>query len=336
MRVVMEDLFDSRLGADYEMDWLSTFEGPGWRRRLLSFSRSLLLLSAWSVRGRGRIVHVHATVRGSMYRKAICVLLAKALRRRVVLHVHSGPGDLETFRAGLGGVRAALLGFAIRRADVVVAVSEPSATRLRAGFGVDEIVVIPNPAPPPAADLAAAGDREPPLAIFLGGFENPVKGGAEVLAALERLEPGAFEFDLAGPGEPSPAELAAIEARPGTRWLGWIEGEELRRLYAESSVFVLSSTSEGLPMALLEAMSRGMAIAATEVGGVPDVLDDEVEGLLVPPGDVGALAAALGRLAGDRGLRERLGRAARERAAAMGPEGAAAGFDAIYRELLRR
>jgi glycosyltransferase involved in cell wall biosynthesis len=271
-----------------------------------------------------------------MYRKTICVVLAKALRRRVLLQVHSGPGDLETFRAGLGRPRAALLGFAIRRADVVVAVSEPSAARLRAGFGVEEIAVIPNPAPPVTAELAAARDREPPLALFLGGFENPVKGGAEVVAALAALEPDALALELAGAGEPDERTLARIEARPGARWRGWLEAEQLRGLYAEASIFVLPSTSEGLPMALLEAMSRGMAIAATAVGGVPDVLDDEVEGLLVAPGDVAALAAALGRLAGDRELRERLGRAARERAAAIGPEGAAASFDAVYRDLLSR
>jgi glycosyltransferase involved in cell wall biosynthesis len=157
-----------------------------------------------------------------------------------------------------------------------------------------------------------------------------------MLAALNRLEPGGFEIDLAGPGEPDRAASAAIEAWPGARWLGWIEGEKLRGLYAESSIFVLSSTSEGMPMALLEAMSRGMAIAATAVGGVPEVLEDEVEGLLVSPGDIVALADALARLAADRDLRERLGRAARDRAAAIGPEGAAKSFDAIYRALLSR
>jgi glycosyltransferase involved in cell wall biosynthesis len=87
-------------------------------------------------------------------------------------------------------------------------------------------------------------------------------------------------------------------------------------------------------MALLEALSVGAAVVATEVGGVPDIVSPEIEALVVAPGDAAALAAALGRLAADPELRERLGRAARKRAVELGPEQVAARFDALYRELL--
>ncbi len=116
---------------------------------------------------------------------------------------------------------------------------------------------------------------------------------------------------LAGPGEPPPAAAALLAAQPGLGWLGWLGAEEKDRLLRESSVFVMSSLSEGLPMALLEAMAYGMAVVATAVGGIPEVVDDGVDGLLVEAGSSRRIADALLRLAGDPALRERLGAAAR-------------------------
>ena len=87
-------------------------------------------------------------------------------------------------------------------------------------------------------------------------------------------------------------------------------------------------------MALLEAMAWGRAIVATAVGGVPEVLSDGENGLVVPPADPPALAAALARLAADAGLRARLASAARERARRLNAEEVTDRLDAIYRRLL--
>lgn len=101
-------------------------------------------------------------------------------------------------------------------------------------------------------------------------------------------------------------------------------------------VFTLSSRQEGLPVALMEAMTSGLPAVVTRVGGMPEVLDDGDQGLLVEPGDPAALAAALGRLADDRELRERLGAAARERAARFDVAGAQRAVEAVYEQVLRR
>ncbi|MCG8462660.1 MAG: glycosyltransferase [Holophagales bacterium] len=88
---------------------------------------------------------------------------------------------------------------------------------------------------------------------------------------------------------------------------------DVPRLLPGLDALVFSSRFEGLPMALLEAMSAGLPTVATRVGGMPEALDDGESGLLVPAGDAEALADAMGRLAGDAELRRRLGRGARER-----------------------
>ena len=270
-----------------------------------------------------------------MYRKALVVLAAKALGRRVVLHIHSGPGDVASFRAGLGHGGAATLRFPLRRADSVLAVSTASAAELERAFALSGIEVVPNAAPPVLATPAAAG-RDGRLAVFLGGFANPVKGGETMLEALPLIEPGELRLILAGPGELPAASRELVESRPDVEWRGWLEGAEREEVVGSASIFILASSSEGLPIALLEAMSAGQAIVATEVGGVPDVVDDGIEALLVPPEDPDALAGAIARIAADTGLRERLGEAARSRAAEMGADRVAERVDAIYRELLDR
>jgi sugar transferase (PEP-CTERM/EpsH1 system associated) len=98
-------------------------------------------------------------------------------------------------------------------------------------------------------------------------------------------------------------------------------------------IFVLPSLTEGIPLALLEAMAVGLPVVATSVGGVPDVVEDGISGILVPPDDPAALARAIDGLASDPVRRQRLGRAGRERVARRFSLSAMA---AAYRELYRR
>jgi glycosyltransferase involved in cell wall biosynthesis len=151
---------------------------------------------------------------------------------------------------------------------------------------------------------------------------------------LAQGEASALRAVLCGPGELPERGRELLAERPGVEWRGWQGEAEKEELLREKAIFVLPSTSEGLPMAVLEAMAWGRAIVATAVGGVPDVLADGVEGLLVPPGDSTALATALTELAADEELRARLGAAARDRARRLNAEEVTGRLEAIYAELL--
>lgn len=334
MGEAMRGVLGSSLTERYRVEVVPTHLGPGGLRRLAVYLGAVLRLTWWSVRGRGRIVHVHATVRGSMYRKAILVLLGSVLRRKVIFHVHSGPGDLAYFRSNLGSPSVALFRLAYRQASLVLGVSGASAAALESAFGVTGVVVLPNPVPPGPEEIPRRQPSATPLVVYLGGFANPVKGGDVLLDALARLDPAELRVVLAGPGELPPEGRLLVEEADWVDWRGWLEGADKVDALCAAEIFVLASTSEGLPMALLEAMSYGLAIVATEVGGVPDVVENGEQALLVPPGDPAALAAALSRLAGDAGLRVKLGSAARRAAEGLGPEEIAERLDALYRSLL--
>lgn len=335
MPAALRGLLESGLGERYRLDVVPTYRSSEPLRALLAFCGALLRLAAWSIAGRGRVVHVHGTVRGSMYRKAVFVLVAKALRRRVVFHVHSGAGDIAAFAGSRDRLSLLLFRAAFGAADAVLAVSAASAAALQRAYAVEGIEVVPNAAPaiPPFARPPRPGEVR---FVYLGGFANPVKGGevlvAALPAALER-EP-ALRLTLAGPGEPPADAAALIAAEKRLEWAGWLGPEEKDGLMRRAECFAMPSLSEGMPMALLEAMAYGMAIVATRAGGIPELVEDGVSGLLVEPGDPAALAAALARLAADTELRERLAAAARERAGALDAEQVASRLSRLYDSLL--
>jgi glycosyltransferase involved in cell wall biosynthesis len=125
------------------------------------------------------------------------------------------------------------------------------------------------------------------------------------------------------------ADLAVADA---VTFVGY--REDAARVASAFDVFVLSSRHEGLPVALLEAMAAGRPVVATRVGGVPEVVRDRGEGILVPPGDPEALAAALVTVLADADLRARLGAAARRRAADFDIRRAVRRHEEVYRRLL--
>jgi phosphatidylinositol alpha 1,6-mannosyltransferase len=115
-----------------------------------------------------------------------------------------------------------------------------------------------------------------------------------------------------------PAEAAVRRALPGAVFLGQREGEELARIYASLDVFVHSGPYETFGNTLQEAAVSGLPVVAPAAGGPLDLVADGVTGLLVPPGDAGALTAAVVRLASDPALRARFSAAARRRAVGNG------------------
>jgi glycosyltransferase involved in cell wall biosynthesis/protein-tyrosine-phosphatase len=208
-------------------------------------------------------------------------------------------------------------------ADRIIAVSDGMAATLRTtGYKPSAVVPIHN-----GVDLSKVramrdrGDvrRElglPSDAIVIGavGRLSPVKAHDDLLRAAQRIrqkEPGA-RFLIVGDG-PLRHALAATAVRLGVDRACCFAGSrhDIHDLVAAMDIFVLPSLHEGIPMALLEAMALGRPVVATAVGGVPEVVTDRVNGLLVQPRDDQALADACLALALDRRWARTLGAAAR-------------------------
>jgi glycosyltransferase involved in cell wall biosynthesis len=156
--------------------------------------------------------------------------------------------------------------------------------------------------------------QEPARILFLGRAE-PAKGIDELLDAAAALAPRFPDLKLVigGEGDLARVRRRATELGIGERveLTGWLGPQERDAELARASVFCLPSHAEGLPMSMLEAMAAGRAVVVSRVGGIPETIEDHDNGLLVPPRDSRALAAALAQVLGDGALRERLARRAR-------------------------
>jgi glycosyltransferase involved in cell wall biosynthesis len=161
--------------------------------------------------------------------------------------------------------------------------------------------------PPPQYPLAAGRLH----AVAVGRLTR-VKGLEIAIEAMAGLKAGhPWHLDLVGEGELR-GELEALASRLGVADRVTFHGfrRDVEALMAGADLLLMPSRHEGLPYTLLEAMSLGLPVLATAVGGLAEVLRDEDTSLLIPAGDVRALSAALGRLGEDADLRARLGQAA--------------------------
>jgi sugar transferase (PEP-CTERM/EpsH1 system associated) len=172
------------------------------------------------------------------------------------------------------------------------------------------------------------------------GIKSPltlVRAFIELLAS----EPDArarLRLVLVGEGPELGAVRTAL-AEAGATDLAWLPGArgDVPHLLHEMDLFVLSSLNEGISNTILEAMASGLPVVATKVGGNGELVRDGTTGLLVPPGDPAALAAALRRYLRDPALRAAHARAARERAlAAFSMEAMVRGYVGVYDRLLGR
>lgn len=214
---------------------------------------------------------------------------------------------------------------AAQLAHAFVAVSEVTAAQARAlhDTPLGKLHTIPNGirldryTPDPEARVAARVELGLGDAWVVGtvGRLASYKNQAMLVRAMAPLLSSRVRLVIIGEGDCRPEIEAAIAALPDPRWVVMTGGRmDVPRLVHAFDVFVLSSTTEGLPLVIPEAMAAGLAVVSTAVGGIPGVIDDGETGLLVPV-DEAALGAALARLERERALARDLG--VRARAAAL-------------------
>jgi glycosyltransferase involved in cell wall biosynthesis len=179
-------------------------------------------------------------------------------------------------------------------------------------WGVDaaRVSVLPNPSPPlpelpPREDLRASFGMNGPTLAFAGRLT--VQKSLELaLAAVDAVD--GVSLLIAGDGDQR--ERLARRAGPRVRFIGAQPRARVVELFRAADASILSSSWENFPHAVVEALAVGTPVLATRTGGVAEVVTDGVNGLLVPPGDADALAAAIARYFADAELRERLRAAA--------------------------
>ncbi|WP_028352656.1 glycosyltransferase family 4 protein [Bordetella petrii] len=231
-------------------------------------------------------VFVARGAKAALVRAVVTVLYRLALGHRNSRVVFQNTNDRDLLR-GVGAVR------------------EEQVVMIR-GSGVDlsAYAATPEPPPPVAALMVARLLRDKGVLEFVEAARLLRSRGVPVRMVL------AGGVDPGNPASVTQADVDAWQREGCIEALG--ERSDVAELYAGSHIAVLPSYREGLPRSLIEAAACGRAVVTTDVPGCRDAIEPDQTGLLVPPRDAMALAAAIGRLATDDGLRQRLGAAGRE------------------------
>jgi glycosyltransferase involved in cell wall biosynthesis len=280
-------------------------------RKIGVAGRAVAALLGACLRGERPCVHVHSASRASFFRKSILLALARSFGCKTVFHLH-GAEFRQFATAESGPVVRWWIRHTLRYSSAVITLSESWARFLREFAPGANVVVIPNSVPLPPLSARHAG---PPVILFLGRAEQR-KGIFDLLHAMPALKAEYKDIRLVIGGDGDLAAVAQAAENLGISEYvdiaGWIGSEERALRLAQAAIFCLPSYDEGLPMAMLEAMAAGLPVVVTPVGGIPEAITHADNGMLVTPGKPEELAAVLGEVLRNDGLRAALGVRARQ------------------------
>ncbi|WP_244483293.1 glycosyltransferase family 4 protein [Mesorhizobium sp. 1M-11] len=297
--------------ADIDVRFIAS-RGPGHVGLSIFYTLGFCLrMSAARFAGSADVVHINVASTGSTYRKMVIAMCARMLGISYVLHLHGA--EYRTFWSGDGGFLDRRIRSMFEHASRVVVLGRiwRDFIASRAPGAAGNIVIVPNATETPVLEHVGGGDSV--HILFLGRIGER-KGVPQLCDALGNMKSvGRWRATIAGDGEveETRTRLAQLSLADRVQLPGWVGPDEVAALIASADVLVLPSFAENLPVSVIEGMASGLAVVATPVGAVEDILTDEQNGLLVPPGDVAALTKALTRLVEDPALRTRLGEAAK-------------------------
>ena len=312
-------------------EYLGTGVGSSKLGKSVAFARALVRYRR--IMPEYDIVHLHISARGSYKRKSIMARMAYRAGKHVILHDHDGEFAKAFEEGGDDYRRDVRETFGV--ADRVVVLSEEWRDYFADNVcDPNKITVVHNGVAVPAKPCSPCSHQD---VLFLGRLDarkSPdvlLRASKDVLGAC----PG-MRIVLGGDGDIDRYKALAKELGIADRcdFLGWVAGEDKERLFDQAGIYCLPSKNEAMPMSVMEAMARGVPVISTRVGGVPQLIDDGVDGLLMDVDDVEGLSDLLLRLAGSSELRGEIGLAGRRRIESkFNIRAAIDGLVGIYQEL---
>ena len=309
MATVIEEIVkDKKLNEKFEIDVYESYI-DGKKLKVLLFS-VLSFIRFYFTKRNYDVYHIHAASYGSTFRKGWYVRAAKKWGKKVILHIHGAEYMIFYQKSNKKKKICSIL----NAADRVIALSNEWKHRFDETFGLTNCVVLENGIDMERLQPAITSFQEHPHTFVSLGRLGERKGTYDLIAAIEQAKTKVPDIKcyLAGDGEIEKCKDLIKHKRLDNNIIvvGWADFDKKLELLRKSSVLVLPSYNEGLPMAILEGMACGKAIISTTVGAIPEVVEKE-NGILIQPGDTIALADALCKYCRDEMAVEIAGRANR-------------------------
>lgn len=332
-----EKLFLAYAPSEVKICHIITHEEGSITLKVMVFLKAIWKFLWMLIKEEVDIVQIQISQRGSVFRQAIMILLAGGFHKPIILHAHGS--QFHLFYAGLAKWIQKLLSWIFGKCQRLIVLSESwkSFYIEKLGLKPEQVVVFYNPVKIPAEVPDRSVSKKVNL-LFLGRIGQR-KGAFDLIKAFSFL-PTEYKarssMIMAGDGDIEQARnlVTTLSLENYIQLPGWIGSDERDILLTKADVFVLPSYNEGLPLAMLEAMAWELPVIVTPVGGIPEIVTQSENGLIVNSGNVDQLSDAMKSLIGNEGLRLSLGSKARTSVLALDIKNHWVSFLDLYRSLL--
>lgn len=257
------------------------------------------------------VIHIHMASRRSTYRKGKYIRIAKRYAKRIILHIHGAEFKIFYNNECNNNQKKYIID-TLNMADKIIVLSEEWKDFFSKLVDKNKIEVIYNAILIPDNFEKNLDTKR---ILFLGRFGKR-KGIYDLIKVLEELCVKYPDLTLYAGGDGEIEKVRQIvnekNLENNIKILGWVSGEEKEKLLKESSFYVLPSYNEGMPMSVIEGMAYKNITVSTNVGGIPKVITNMQNGILINPGDTESLYRYLDELLQDKELRIKLSENARK------------------------
>jgi len=302
MATVVKNCFNSELPNKVNLKYISSnIEGNLFNKLVWNFKALLeyiLCLNKYD------IVHIHMAERGSFYRKSIYIIISKIFKKKTILHFHGAEFD-EFYHSESNKIQKKYIRYILAQTNLIISLGEKWKEKIQ-NYTETKIVVLSNAVDVPNENFYKIENNN---IILLGRLEKR-KGTFDLLNIADNIIKNKPQVNiiLAGDGdlEKVKYEINKKIYKDNIKLLGWINKDEREELLKNTGIFVLPSYNEGMPMAILEAMSYGIPLVVSNVGDIPSVVNNKKNGYLINAGDKQDLERKILQLLNNNNLRQQI------------------------------
>lgn len=300
MVTVMKQIADSKIANKYKIIHIPTYIYG--KKYLFLFSAICKIVFA-KLKYRVDLAHVHMASYGSFYRKSLLINLCKILKIKIVVHVHGA--CFNKFYEGLGNKKKKYISKILNKSEKLIVLSESWKQFFENIVPKEKIQILYNSVPLPEKKEQIMVNKTVFTALFLGRIGER-KGVYDILEIAKKLEK--VNIIIAGDGEKKKVkDIVEKNSLKNVTILDWLNEQEKEKYLKNADMYLLPSYDEGLPMSVLEAMSYSLPVITTNVGGIPELIQNGENGILITPGDKKALEKSIIKLCEDCEYRRSLG-----------------------------
>lgn len=293
MTTVVESFLNNKFESLININFIPTHVESNKVFQIIYFIKSILKIIYSMIFGKIDIVHIHISERGSFYRKYITFFICKAFDKKIILHMHGA--EFKEFYQNSNNVVKSKIIKLLTRVDVVLVLGKQWQEYV---LGLDKNInaIILKNSVNTTNEIITKSEKNINI-LFLAvlierkGIFDLIEV-AKLIKDENKLSNFKLNFIIAGSGEEEQKcreMVKRYELDNQFKFVGWVNGDQKKQLLKDSNIFVLPSYNEGLPVAILEAMSYGIPVISTNVGSIEEAVKHEYNGFIHSPGDINML-----------------------------------------------